>query len=296
MDFGEIESALSLGERFLRWLKRSKPNPEASTLVSRFIHVFKQHGVHQNQIPRFFGHDLTVADMQDDQILLSKLSEGILADVCDLFVIRREWLDGASDQIHPTYDFYKKPEDFAKFIDELLLKTPDGNLSGVLVAPLEVSDDAEALLILQETIAYIGDKPIYRFYLCDNWYFSYWKARAYLTACVASAWQRTCYVHGIYKPKAFIDQLNEGKTLLGWKGEGLWALGHKNWDPEYMLYDPDLFLKGIDPEINDFGITSGLELWLELAKQGLMVTDCEPSVQRFEEKLVETNAQKVRNK
>lgn len=275
MVFGEINSALTLWERFSKW-RRSRKTPSAPAIESvatRFVRLLESHGVHRNQIPRFIGHGLMPKDVVDDATLLINLSEEILHAVCTRFAVRREWLDGADTQIHPCHDFYKHPEEFLIFIKDLLKCNPGGDIEGVLITPQERVWKADALLVLQETVGYVGEKPIRRFHLCNNWGFSYWKARAYLTACIAIAWNRDVYVHGIIKPMIEIEQLAHGETLLGWQGEGIWALGHKTWNPEDMALRPEAFLEGIDPEQNDFGIKSGLKLWLDLEAQGLMVPD-----------------------
>jgi hypothetical protein len=99
---------------------------------------------------------------------------------------------------------------------------------------------------------------------------SYWKSRAYLTACIAIAWKQHVYIHGVTLPSKEIKQLAEGNTLLGWEGEGVWVLGHRKWYPEDMALEPEAFLKGVDPEENNFGIEAALRLWLDLEQRGLM--------------------------
>ncbi len=140
------------------------------------------------EIPRFFGRELRLEDVQNNTSLLPKLDEHHLDALCRLFAVRREWLDGADKQPHPMHSFYKRPRDFAAFINNLQLANPDGELSGVVIAP-EDSCEGVALIILEETIGWVGEKPIFRYHLCDEWPFSYWKARAYLTACIAIAWK-----------------------------------------------------------------------------------------------------------
>lgn len=267
----QVEAALSLWGRFRTWRSANR-NPPVESVASRFVRLFESHGVHRNQIPRFFGHSLTLKDVQDDASLFTKLDETILEAVCKRFAVRREWLDGAELQVHPCHDFYKHPETFALFIDGLKINNPDGDLHGVLIAPNQPDWQACVLLILQEVIGSVGDKPIYRYHLCNNWVFSYWKARAYLTACVAIAWKHKVYVHGIRMPNKEIERLAEGKTLLGWQGEGIWELGSRSWYAEDMALRPDTFLKDIDPEQDDFGIKSGLRLWLDLEQKGLLDT------------------------
>ncbi|RJG02647.1 hypothetical protein D3878_14565 [Noviherbaspirillum sedimenti] len=225
-------------------------------------------------------------DLQDDASLLLKLDEAILDAACARFAVRREWMDGADLQAHLCHDFYKDPKGFAVLLETLKQNNPDGELNGILVAPLEKERDAEALLILQESIGFIGEKPIYRYHLCNNWSFSYWKSRAYLTACIAIAWKHEVYVHGIFARKKVIEKLSEGKTLLGWQGDGMWSLGIKRWHPEDMALRPEIYLNGLDPEQDNFGIVAGLQLWLELENKGLMNTGVDESARpQFQQEL-----------
>lgn len=271
MVFSEINSALSLWEKLKGWHYSRKPQPE--TIVTRFVRLFETHGVHRNQIPRFIGHGLTLKDVQDDAALLTKLDEPLLEAACEKFAVRREWLDGAEERIHPCHDFYKHPEWFGAFLKEKMAANPEGDWHGVLLAPEEQNNDAWALLILQETVGWVGEKPIYRLHLCNNWLFSYWKARAYLAACVAIAWKRQAFISGRYLPKREIDKLASGMTLLGWQGEGIWEFNGKcRWYAEDLALEPEAFLDGVDPERDNYGIRSGLDLWLRLDENGLMDT------------------------
>ena len=269
---GELLASWNLFEKLKKyWANRTgRQVTQPESVATRFVRVFESHGVHRNQIPRFIGHGLTLKDVQDDVSLLAKLDEPLLEAVCEKFAVRREWLDGAEKQIHPEHDFYRHPESFQIFLDELVASNPKGDFHGVLLAPEERDGHDELLLIFQETIGQVGDKPIFRFHLCNNWSFSYWRARAYLTACVAISWKRKVFVLGKYMPKKEIDKLAYGETLLGWQGEGAWFMGSRKWYPEDMALDPVTFLNGIDPEQDNFGIKEGLKLWLDLEEQGYM--------------------------
>lgn len=284
LGLGEIASGLDVLDKLLDKLKRlwtwyrTRKNPPPESVQSRFIRLFESHGVHRNQIPRFFGHGIALKDLQDDTSLLSKLNETALDAASVRFGVRREWIDGASAQAHPCHDFYKNPRNFLTFIQDLKRRNPNGQLSGVLIAPMENERQAEALLVLQELIDTIGDKPIYRYHLCNDWPFTYWKARAYLSACIATAWKHDIYIRGTYAPMKSIALLADGQTLLGWQGEGVPSYGGKRWYPEDMALRPDVFLNGIDPEDDNFGVTSGLRLWLDLDEQGLMDTGLEKAV------------------
>lgn len=272
MVFGEINSFLNIWDRFRKWntSRKTPAAPPVETIAARFVRLFESHGVHRNQIPRFFGYGLTLNDVQDDASLIIKLDEDMLSAACARFAVRREWLDGAEPQIHPDHDFYKYPGEFLEFLEDLRANNPEGELRGKLIVPEEHDGHDEALLILQEAIGVVGDKPIYRFHLCNNWSFTYWKSRGYLTACVAIAWKHQVFIHGATMPKKEIQQLAYGQTLLGWQGEGIWFLGNRKWYPEDMALQPEVYLDGIDPERDNFGIAAGLSLWLDLEEQGFM--------------------------
>lgn len=267
----QIDAFFSLSDRFRRWLT-SRSAPTEKSVAGRFVFLFETHGVHRNQIPRFLGHGLTLADMQDDASLLGRLDEPLLEAVCNQFAVRRKWLDGASAQAHPCHNFYKQPDAFVGFIEKLLADNPDADMSGLLVAPERPEADAVALLFLKESIGTVDDELIYRYHLCNNWVFSYWKARAYLTACVAIAWRYKVYVHGVYASAKEIGHLAAGETLMGWQGKGFQGLGFRRWYPDDMALKPEVFLKDVDPERQRFGWRSALDLWLDLDRQGLMYT------------------------
>jgi len=283
---GEVEAALSLWDRLKKWWD-SKRNPPQESVATRFVRLFESHGVHRNQIPRFIGHGLTLRDVKDDAALLEKLDEALLEAACAKFAVRREWLDGAEEQIHPCHDFYREPEGFAKFLEMLVSRNPDAQWYGVLLVPEEQIGEAWALIILQEPIGMIGDKTIYRYHLLNNWLFSYWRSRAYLTACIAIAWKRKLYIHGRKMPAKEIEALAEGHKLLGWDGGEFWEVRYMKWYPEDMALEPDAFLDGVDRERDDYGITSALQLWLDLDARGLMDTglNLEPARQKFAREL-----------
>lgn len=267
----QVVAFFDLWDRYKRW-RAPEENRQTESIAARFARLFETHGVHPNQIPRVFGLGIQLRDVQDDASLLSRLDEDILDAACAYFAVRREWLDGAESQVHTCHRFYKDPHSFAGFIHDLKIKNPTGRIAGVVIAPIETDRNAEALLILEESIGFVGEKPIHRYHLCDSWMFSYWKARAYLTACIAIARKNNIYVHGTYALKKNIDALAGGEILLGWRGEGIYSLGMKRWDPEDMTLSPDAFLKGVDPEKGEFGLKAGLRLWLDLEQQRFMDT------------------------
>lgn len=293
---GEILGALNILEkagRFIDWFRKTRKSPSES-VSSRFIRLFESHDVHRNQIPRFFGHGLTVKDVQDESLLLDKLDESLLDAACDLFGVRREWLEGAESEVYPCHDFYKHPEDVAPFLKALKEQNPDGDLDGILIAPTERHGDA--LIILSEVVGGIGEKPIYRYHLCNNWLFDYWKSRAYMAAFVAIAWKHNVYIRGGYLPLKEIKQMAEGEALLNTEDGSIRRRG-KLWYPEDMAIKPEEFLSGVDPERNKFGLISALERWLALEENGFMDTGLpmypKASIRNsFEQALDEMNSSK----
>jgi len=268
---GEILGALNIIEkagRAIDWIRRVRKS-QTESVSSRFIRLFESHGIHRNQIPRFFGHGLTLKDVQDESLLLDKLDEPLLDAACDLFGVRREWLEGAESQVYPCHDFYKHPEEVAPFLKTLKEQNPDGDLNGILIAPTEQHGDA--LLVLSEVIGSVGEKPIYRYHLCNNWVFDYWKSRAYITACIAIAWRQEVHIRGDYVPLKEIKQIAEGEALLNTEDGSVRRRG-RLWYPEDMAIKPEAFLSGVDPEQNKFGLISALELWLSLEEKGYMDT------------------------
>lgn len=271
---GEILSTLNIGEKLVRlfkWLKEQRHSVPES-VSARFIQLFESQNVHRNQIPRFFGHGLKLKDVQTDADLLLKLDETLLQAACDLFAVRREWLDGAEKQIFSIHRFYKHPHAFVEFLDALKAASPDKELSGVVLAPIEPRPNAEAVLVLQETVGWVGEKAIYRYHFCDEWTLSYWKSRAYLTACVAIAWRKGVFIHGVYADEERLKELTGGLALPTWSADGIGSFGIKRWDPEDMALRPEAFLDGLDPERDNFGLQAGLRLWLSLCDDGFMNT------------------------
>jgi hypothetical protein len=164
LDLTSIDTTLSILEHLKNILVSDKQAKDDYPLASRFISLFEKHGVHRNQIPRFFGHGLTLVDVASNKKLLSKLTHEILQSACELFAIRLEWLEGVDEKIYETHDFYKRPEDYAEFLTQLIA---DGEHLTIarLVLSTDTSQEEDALLILEE---HIGNEPVIRYHLCSN--------------------------------------------------------------------------------------------------------------------------------
>ncbi|MBS0368068.1 MAG: hypothetical protein JSS57_02590 [Proteobacteria bacterium] len=266
----DIKTGIDILEKLVGWGRslRGKRKQAPESVTGRFFRLFQAHGVHRNQIPRFFGHGLTLKDVQSEAELLPKLDETALQAACDLFAVRREWLDGAEEKAYDGHDFYKRPEQVEGFLQALIEASPDSDLDGILLA--SEAHEGQALIILRETIGAIGEKPIYRYHLLNNWIFSYWKARAYLAACVAIAWRKRVCIRGVFTDHELVEELALETCLVGSVCEDFDAYVGRRWYPEDMALKPDVFLKGVDPELNNFGISAAVGLWLQLDEQGFM--------------------------
>ncbi len=260
----QVDAFFSLLERFKKYAAAKQ---KTDTLPSRFVSLFKNHGVHRNQIPRFFDHGLTLADVASDDKLLVKLTPDILQVASELFAVRLEWLEGVDDIIYETHDFYKQPQAYAEFLAELVEGSND-HIYAKLVLSKDPRCQQDALLILAETFSENGNEAVERYHLCSNWYSKYWKSRADLAACIATTEKQSVFIKGI-KTAANIDRLCEGERFMTDLNELPWAYGRdwlfrkqfKPWYPDEWLYDPEAYLNGVDEGI--FGKVSALSMWLE---------------------------------
>lgn len=271
MLFSELDAAVSLVEKISTIFKRFNKHKYQlnESVASRFIYLFESHGVHKNQIPRTFGHGITIFSVQSNKKLLLSLTDDVLHYACSLFNINREWLDGACKKIYPTYDFYKNPCGFKNFLDSIISKSRF-EITGVLLVPAENNVLQESLLLIQETIGFIEGAPFYRYYILNNWYYSYWKSRGYLTSCIAYCWLNKIHISGRYLASKILKKICSGENLMPMGKDGIYYFGGKKWHPEDMAINPEKYLEGVDPEQDKFGLKAGLALWLELEAKGFM--------------------------
>ena len=91
-----IVNIFSLWDRFKN---RLIPSPVVTNTAQRFIRLFEAHGISRAQIPRFFGHNLTIHQVEDETELSKILDTNLLEAVATLFGIRLEWLEGGTDAL-----------------------------------------------------------------------------------------------------------------------------------------------------------------------------------------------------
>lgn len=267
--FGLARAAESTQRLWGKW--RQKPIPE--TLAGRFIRLFESHGVHRNQIPRFFGHGLQFKDVQDDAALLPCLTDIHLAAACKLFGVQRQWLERGEGRALVRSHFSLQPQAFGAFLDEILAgrkELRDVPLKAELFGVLEPHSQVEGTLVIELPIGELNDEVIYRYHHVDVGPLGYWKSRVSTAALLAQALARDLWVNGRACDAKHLGKLTHETDLLGMQGRDALMDNSRRWDVDDWLLEPDALLAGVDPERHRYGTVSALELWLKLDADGLM--------------------------
>lgn len=269
----QVEAFFSLLDRFKRFrgVRSQPPVPEA--LAGRFFRLFAAHGVHRNQIPRFFGHGLQLKDVQDEAALLPCLTDTHVADACQLFGVERQWLERGEGNAQPRHHFYLQPVAFGHFLDATLAACkamPRAEVTATLFGVLDGRSEVESTLVVSEPIGFLNDEVIYRYHLVDAGPLGYWKARVSTAAMVAQAMRHATWVSGRSCDAKLLEELTDQKDLVGMEECERLTHGSRRFEVDDWLLEPMALLDGVDPERNRFGTLSALGLWLKLDAEGLM--------------------------
>lgn len=269
--FDQIDAALSLVDRFQRWSERKK-SPIEESVQARFVRLFAAHGVHRNQIPRFFGNGLELADVRDDATLAGRLTAEHLSKASELFGVRLEWLEVGRGPAQERLNFYKQPRRFWDWLSEVSTRAQEKHtvLRGLLLLPKGGSSDMEAVLLIAEPIAAFNDEWIERIHWVPAGPPDYWRCRGYLASYVAAADQCNTMLRARRIPNAELTKKVMDVDLIGSTALDDLHSGRDRVEPLKWLEDPKAFLSGVDPEQNHFGVQSALRLWLDLDAEGLM--------------------------
>ncbi|RTR38439.1 hypothetical protein EKG38_13030 [Shewanella canadensis] len=260
----QINSGFSLWDRYKSW---RNPQPIVTNTAQRFIRLFEAHGVARAQIPRFFGHNLTIHQVEQESELLKALNADVLEAAAILFGVRVEWLEGGSEELYDIKYFYKQPKMFGDWLDALLQSADGHKIDGWLLTSEFMTDEYDALILMREKVGEVADEPIYRYHFCEQWIYGYWKCRADIAACVAQAWKRNCYVSGrMISPERF-NKLTSFKHIPNSDSEQTLITNDKFY-AEDLTTSPEFYVKGLDE--GHFGINNAVALWLEYHQQGLM--------------------------
>lgn len=257
---------------------------KAESIASRFIALFESHGVHHNQISEFFGHGLDIPSCAIDEDLLKKLTPEIITDAAKLFGVNKDWLEGSSPEIYNIPDFYKHPERFESYIIELVDRIEADKLSAyALIADKKLMNIySDSLFVIAEPIGEINHREIYKYHLLGDWIISYWKSRAYFTACCALLCKHGFLVTGEVVEQNWLNDLYEGKKLIDYDfsdrygGVNFPSVG--SWMVSDFVEMPDKYLKGMNTE-QGHATGLALDMWLSLSEKGYM--RCFPEDEAF---------------
>lgn len=269
--FDQIDAALSLVDRFQRWRERPK-TPIEESVQARFVRLFAAHGVHRNQIPRFFGHGIELADLRDDATLAGRLTAEHLSKASELFGVRLEWLESGRGPAQERLDFYKQPRRFWDWLSEVSTRGQQKHtvLRSLLLLPKGGGSDMEAVLLIAEPIAAFNDEWIERIHWVACGPSDYWRCRGYLASYVAAADQCNAVLIARRMPNAVLTKMVMDVDLVGSVAWDDLHVSRDRVEPLKWLEDPGAFLSGVDPEQNNFGLQSAVGLWLDLEARGLM--------------------------
>jgi hypothetical protein len=274
LDFGlgQIPGFFQLGERLVGYWKKWRQPPDSETLTGRFVRLFESHGVHRNQIPRFFGHGFQLKDVQTDAALIQCLTDEHLADACQLFGVQRQWLERGEGQARVRHHFYAQPMGFSGFLDGLMTSHQGALQAEVKATLFGVLNrrDVESTLVLSEPIGELNEEMIYRYHHVDVGPLGYWKARVSAAALVAQTLSRKLWINGRNCDAKQLVTFTYDKDLWGLQEQNLLTQGSRRFEVDDWLLKPAAFLEGVDPESNRFGTLSALDLWLTLEAQGQM--------------------------
>ena len=271
----QIDAFFSLVERFKRW--RGKRGQSESP-AGRFLRLFESHGVHRNQIPRFFGQGLTLKDVQDEQALLPCLSLGMMDEACRLFGVRNAWLERGESPAYAVHHFFLDAIGFGHFLDGLQSRRVYGREAEFSNVRLEATiygvathrRRVQGVWVISEAVGLLESEPIYRRHLIDPGPLGYWKARVSAASLVAQALKRDIWISGRWCDSDVLHKVLTAKDLPDTDD---WATlsASDHFYPDDWLIDPNALLEGVDEELDHFGHKSALELWLSLHEKGLMM-------------------------
>lgn len=135
----------------------------------RVIGFFEAHGVKRTQIYRILGERFPeITPSLDAEKLLSILNEELIQNVCDLFGVRRAWVEGEDEKIYETLQQYKDFPAFVDFVHKLKELHPDEFCFLTMLKSSKKSADLYAdmpdiAMFFSEPIAKLGDNIIYRY-------------------------------------------------------------------------------------------------------------------------------------
>lgn len=196
--------------------KISEPKPKpidpiTPQLVSkRFRQICVDHGIEVTQIPRVFP-EIALEDLQSDNSLLKKLTPKFIDEIATFFNVKRDWLEGLGHEIYEQRTFYKRPELFFKYLNEL--KYDEWDFPFIILTPetaFDMNGDGRQpfTIVFLEKLLELGQEDIYRYYLDSGWSWTHSPCRLEIKALAKLYWQQARHPISIHKiPKDIYYQI-----------------------------------------------------------------------------------------
>lgn len=224
-----------LSKLYRRWLEHRDP---IRAQAQRVLDVFAAHRVAPTQISRLLPEQFSIPmqDFASAGTLKAHLTPALLDWLSEFFALNRAWLDGVSDEPHRTICCYKYPLEFAQWLAEHKTGEPFQFRLFVLKPsnrPLSPDSDEDILITLEERIADLDDRTIYRYYLFDgSGPLSHYPVIRSLLGMCAAASKARCLVKGRVVAQKVCDAIEAGCLLVP---QGL-AKSRQPWEPDALLF------------------------------------------------------------
>ncbi|MGE7811745.1 toll/interleukin-1 receptor domain-containing protein [Lysinibacillus capsici] len=155
-------------------------------VIDRFIKIYEEHGIQQNQIPNFIDSKfrLELKDFKNNESILQVLDNDLIEWTCKKFGVKREWIDGTSNEIYGRFDYYKQVEAFIDDICELNKDEKEVEIYAFKKGELYRDDEnQDVILLIRYPIGKINSKKVYRYIpVRTYWRWGYWRSRYQIKA------------------------------------------------------------------------------------------------------------------
>ena len=139
-------------------------------LAYRIIGLFEAHDVSRTQIYRLLSKEFPdIKPSLNAEALQPLISAELIANISELFGVRKAWLEGEAGHIYDPLGHYKNISAYVDFIRDLKDRNPDElcfltALKSARTAEDLYVDQPDIALFFSEPIAEIDDKTIYRYH------------------------------------------------------------------------------------------------------------------------------------
>lgn len=199
--------------------KKEKIN-DTFKVAYRFIKLFNDHGISLNQIPSVLK-DIKLKDLKNiPESLVDALTDDILNKTSEIFGVRRDWLDGVSNQMYKKLFCYKMPQNFFEDIADL-----DFDLRDTWWPVISFTDKNDLnkssfsrttlVLVLAKKITTLNENIIYKYRIYgDDWYWEYPKCNIQLRAMIRVLHHLKEAIIPIYRvDKKILEQIVNGRIV-----------------------------------------------------------------------------------